>query len=198
MYEAWLNKINKKKPVWSAFFFKISPSAPWFSPPSGTHFSWFVEIRIAVILSERYRAYQTEIRYPVFLVYLIDSSFLATVCTVDAPSEKPRGHRYRSSRVGYYHLCIRAGQQLGWDQIRSRCRFFLLIVISFTHTIIKHEHSLARTYRQALTRIRSIQAGTHSLNDLTSCLTSIYSAWESWETFFKQFQKSQCPLVVWN
>ncbi|KAG1933081.1 hypothetical protein F2P79_020703 [Pimephales promelas] len=36
-----------------------------------------------------------------------------SLSTVVPSVKKPHDHRYRSSRVGYYHFCTRAGQQLG-------------------------------------------------------------------------------------
>ncbi len=104
--------------------------------------------------------------------------------------EKPHDHCYRSSRVGYYHLCIRAGQ-LGPDQIRSRCRF-LKWSHSFSHKTQTFMHTNNHAHSTHSTHTR-----THSLNDLTSWLTSISSTLESWEAF-KQPLKITLPSCGWS
>ncbi len=74
--------------------------------------------------------------------------------------EKPHDHCYRSSRVGYYHLCIRAGQ-LGPDQIRSRCRF-----LKWSHSFIQ-SHTLTNTNIHAHKQPRS----QHSLHTHANTFT---------------------------
>jgi len=103
-------KIKEMKTCWCSLFLKWVHSLECSSVRLT---DCYCEIRIAIILNEQTGRIGTRSSTLLALVYLIESSFLTTVSTVVPSVKKPHDHRYRSSRVGYYHFCTRAGQQLG-------------------------------------------------------------------------------------